>query len=84
MSNPWDGLRSLLTTDPHDVGCAETWRLIDAYAEIVLAGGDPEVRLPGISAHLTSCDPCGEDYRGLLAAMRLALQDRDRGSTFPA
>lgn len=81
MTNPWDGLRRLLTTDPRDVGCEETWRLIDEYAEIVLAGGDPDASLPGISVHLTSCDPCGEDYRGLLAAMRLAVEDRERRPT---
>jgi hypothetical protein len=67
-----DGLRALLTTDPRDAGCEETWQLIDVYAELVLAGDDPERSFPGITVHLDSCDPCAEDYRGLLHAMRRA------------
>lgn len=76
MSDPWVGLRTLLTTDPRDAGCEETWQLIDVYAELVLAGSDPEQTFPGITAHLRSCDPCVEDYRGLLNAARHAAEQR--------
>lgn len=76
MNNSWKALDALLRTDPRDRGCEETWRLIDVYAEIVLRGGDPEHDLPGITAHLSSCDPCAEDYRGLLHAMRQAVAAR--------
>lgn len=76
MGDQWDGLRALLTTDPRDVGCEETWQLIDVYAELVLSGEDPELALPGITAHLSSCDPCAEDYRGLLETMRGAAAQR--------
>lgn len=76
MGDPWDGLRKLLATDPRDVGCEQTWQLIDVYAELVLASEDPETRFPGITAHLSSCDPCSEDYRGLLEAMRTAAGQR--------
>jgi hypothetical protein len=27
-------------------------------------------RYPGIAAHLRACGPCGEDFEGLLAAVR--------------
>ena len=27
-------------------------------------------RYPGIAAHLHACGPCGEDFEGLLAAIR--------------
>ncbi|MEO7982223.1 MAG: hypothetical protein ABI807_15190 [Sporichthyaceae bacterium] len=64
-----DRLDALLATDPSDAGCAKTLELLHVYAEIVLAGGDPEQRAPGITAHLRSCPPCGEDYQGLLAAL---------------
>lgn len=76
MTDQWDGLRTLLTIDPRDIGCEATWQLIDAYAELVLTGKDPEQSYPGITAHLSSCDPCAEDYRGLLHAMRSAAQQR--------
>jgi hypothetical protein len=36
----------------------------------VAAGEPPEQRYPGIAAHLHACGPCGEDYDGLLAALR--------------
>ena len=34
------------------------------------AGGPAEQRVPGIAAHLRACGPCGEDFEGLLAAVR--------------
>jgi hypothetical protein len=34
------------------------------------AGGPAERRYPGIAAHLRACGPCGEDFEGLLAAVR--------------
>jgi hypothetical protein len=59
-----------LATDPADVGCEETIELLDVYADLVLAGEDPEARLPGLTAHLRDCHPCAEDLEGLLAAAR--------------
>lgn len=81
MIGLWDNLALVLTTDPRDVGCEEAWRLIDAYAEIVESGGDPETTFPGITVHLRRCDPCGEDYRGLLEAMSEAAQRSRSGRT---
>ena len=42
----------------------------DVYVEVVAAGGPAEQRYPGIAAHLRACGPCGEDFEGLLAAVR--------------
>jgi hypothetical protein len=58
-----------LTTDPADAGCEETMELLHVYADLILAGEDPEARLPGIAAHLRDCHPCVEDLQGLLAAV---------------
>jgi hypothetical protein len=66
----WTTLEALLTTDPRDAGCAETFELIHAYAEIAASGRDPEVELPGITIHLATCGPCADDYQGLLQAIR--------------
>jgi hypothetical protein len=63
-------LERFLETDPRDVGCAETMAVMHIYAEMVLAGEDPEVRYPGVTAHLRSCGPCEQDLDGLLAALR--------------
>ncbi len=67
----WDRLRRFLEIDPADAGCAETFRLIDAYVERALAfgDGDAEARYPAIAAHLLVCGPCAEDYRGLRTAV---------------
>lgn len=63
-------LERFLTTDPADAGCAETVELLHAYVELVAAGQDPGQRYPGVAAHLRSCGPCLDDYRGLLAVVR--------------
>lgn len=65
-------LERFLTTDPADVGCAETLKLLHAYVELVASGEDPEQRYPGVAAHLRACEPCLDDYRGLLAIVREA------------
>ena len=66
----WSGLERFLSTDPLDAGCAQTMELLDVYVELTLADARPEWRLPGIAAHLRDCDPCADDFAGLLAAVR--------------
>lgn len=61
-------LDRFLRTDPLDAGCAETFDLLDLYVEERLAGRSPEERFPGVAAHLRTCDPCLDDYEGVLAA----------------
>ena len=63
-------LDRFLQTDPRDVGCAEAREMLHVYAELVAAGTPAEQRYPGIAAHLRACGPCGEDFEGLLAAVR--------------
>ena len=62
-------LERFLETDPRDLGCAETRRLLHVYADALLAGEDPERRHPGITAHLRACPPCTDELDGLLAAI---------------
>lgn len=65
-------LATFVTTSAADVGCEETWRLIHVYADALVAGEDPEMRFPGIAAHLASCPPCADDLAGLLSALDTA------------
>ena len=68
--NGRQNLDDFLRTDPADVGCAQATEMLHVYAELV-AGGEPAgKRYPGIAAHLRACGPCGEDFEGLLAAIR--------------
>jgi hypothetical protein len=66
----WQALQALLDQEPEDAGCAETFAVINRYAEIVVRGGDPEGELPEVALHLARCGPCAEDFQGLLAALR--------------
>ena len=69
----WDELDRFLRTDPRDVGCDQAVRLLHVYVELVLddeSGAEAARRYPGVAAHLLSCGPCAEAYRGLLQAAR--------------
>ena len=68
--NGWSALDCFLRTDPRDVGCAKAMEMLHDYVDLVAAGAPAERRYPGIAAHLRACGPCGEDFDGLLAALR--------------
>ena len=68
--NGWPALERFLRTDPRDVGCEQAMAMLHVYAELVASGGPAGERYPGIAAHLQACGPCGEDFQGLLAAIR--------------
>jgi hypothetical protein len=72
--NGWSALDDFLRTDPRDVGCAEAMELLHVYVELVAADASAAQRYPGIAAHLRACGPCGEDFAGLLAAVRGAAE----------
>ena len=69
-SGGWAALERFLHTDPRDVGCARAMEVIHVYAELFVAGADPERRFPGVAAHIEACGPCQEDLAGLVAAIR--------------
>jgi hypothetical protein len=68
--NGRSALNLFLRTDPRDVGCEQAMDMLHIYAELVAAGAPAEQRYPGMAAHLRACGPCGEDFEGLLAAIR--------------
>jgi hypothetical protein len=68
--NGWPALDRFLRTDPRDVGCTEAMAMLHVYADLVASGEPATERYPGIAAHLQACGPCGEDFEGLLAAIR--------------
>jgi hypothetical protein len=81
--NGWQALDRFLRTDPQDVGCAEAMDMLHFYVELVAVGVDAEQRYPGIAAHLRACGPCGQDYEGLLAALRSTADPGGTGQIFP-
>jgi hypothetical protein len=44
--------------------------MLHIYGELAADGFPVEDRYPGVAAHLRACGPCGEDFEGLLAAVR--------------
>jgi hypothetical protein len=66
----WPQLDRFLQTDPRDVGCAEAMDLLHVCAELAAEGHPVEQPFPGVVAHLRACGPCGDDFDGLLAALR--------------
>ncbi|WP_285115104.1 hypothetical protein [Leifsonia sp. fls2-241-R2A-40a] len=65
-----DRLRRFLDTEAADAGCAKTMSLMHVFADLALTGADPGARYPDVAVHLAHCAACGEDYRGLLAALQ--------------
>ena len=63
-------LDKFLRTDPQDVGCAQTMKMLHVYADLVAAGEPSGQRYPGVATHLRACGPCEEDFDGLLDAIR--------------
>jgi hypothetical protein len=66
----WSEFDRFLRTDPRDVGCAEAMEILHVYADLAAAGVPAEERYLGVAAHLRACGPCGEDFEGLLTAVR--------------
>jgi hypothetical protein len=68
--NGLERLERFLRTDPGDAGCEEAMAVLHIYVDLVAAGDDAAGRYPGVAAHLLACGPCGEDFTGLLTAVR--------------
>jgi hypothetical protein len=69
----WAELERFLHTDPRDVGCEQALHIMHVYVELLLddtTGAEAARRYPGVAAHLLACDPCAEDFHGLLLAVR--------------
>jgi hypothetical protein len=65
----WAALERFLRTDPADVGCEQAMEILHVYVDLVATDPDAGRRYPGVAAHLAACGPCGDDFRGLLAAV---------------
>jgi len=58
----------LLNAETVDAGCSAGFEVLHQYVESELNGGDPELELPGLAAHLRSCPACRDDYSALADA----------------
>ena len=68
MADPrQETLQSLLGPAEPELGCDECFEELDRYVDAEVAGGDPDVAVPGMRAHLEGCPACREDHESLLA-----------------
>jgi hypothetical protein len=63
-------LDELLRATDGDAGCAVGAKILNAYVELELAGGDPAHLYPGTAIHLETCPGCQAEHDGLLQAAR--------------
>jgi hypothetical protein len=58
-------LARLLGPSARELSCEECFDQLDRYAELALAGGPADERVPGMRAHLEGCPACAEDFASL-------------------
>jgi hypothetical protein len=58
-------LKRLLGPAEPELLCDECFDRLDEYVELELQGAQPDVRIPGMRAHLGGCPACHEDYDSL-------------------
>jgi hypothetical protein len=65
-----DPVRRLLGPREPEISCDDCFEYLDRYVEIEVAGGDPDVTVPGMAAHLEGCPACSEEHDSLVALLR--------------
>jgi bacterioferritin-associated ferredoxin len=62
--------RSIATTRPDEIGCAECFEQMDQFVDMALTGKDAAQAMPLVQDHLDRCGDCREEFEALLAAVR--------------
>jgi predicted anti-sigma-YlaC factor YlaD len=60
----------LAVTQPEELSCDEVFKLLDEFAEAVLAGKAATGLMAMIEQHLQVCPDCRQEYETLLAMMK--------------
>ena len=63
-------VRSVMSTQPEEIGCDDCFEAIDRFVEMTLSGTDPAEAMPLVQAHLDRCKGCREEFEALLRALR--------------
>jgi hypothetical protein len=67
-----DLVMRLLGSGGADAGCDGGFAVLAEYVEGELAGRDVRTLFPAVAAHIRNCPACADDYRGLVALVRMA------------
>ena len=63
-------MQGILSSHPHEIGCADCFQHIDAYVEMVLAEGNAAEVYPRVHEHFQRCRNCHEELTILITALR--------------
>ena len=81
-------LRLVARTEDEELSCTGCFELLPQYADLEVAGADPDARIPHSRQHLVQCVVCREEYETLRELARLDRRGRMHGSDgaakFPA
>jgi hypothetical protein len=62
-------LLALIMTQEEEIDCEECYIHMDKFAEMLIAGEDPEKVMPLVKHHLELCGDCREEFEALSCAM---------------
>lgn len=67
-------VQALDMTEDREMACEEVFEVIDQYAELVVAGEDPEKVMPLVHHHLRMCGHCREEFEMLLDMLSIDVE----------
>lgn len=63
-------LHALAHTEDEELSCAETFALLDEYAELIAHSPEAEALMPLVKQHLAHCAECRDRYEILLQILQ--------------
>lgn len=70
-------LRAALETEEYEIGCEECYDVLDMYAEVLLAEGNPARVMPTVEQHLKQCNCCAAELEALMIMLNKAVAADD-------
>lgn len=65
-----DLMKQLKNTHEGMYSCAESFALLDEYADLVVDDKDAEILMPLVKAHLDACPDCKKEYQVLMKVLK--------------
>ena len=69
-------LQSALETEDYEINCVECFYLLDQYADMILAGADPDEIMPTVRQHLKHCPTCTQEFETLVVMIQEAAKSQ--------
>lgn len=69
-------LQSALTTEECEIDCLECFDLLDQYADLIIAGANPDAIMAAVRQHLNNCPTCTDEFETLMLMLQEAVKSR--------